>query len=204
MAAGKMSPVTVVCGVKCLLAGWTCNRVQGTRTYWGLFVRWGGFLHYCCTFPFLYIYTFFFLCCISTLLLLFLSCINSYIGAISVWITFDVPLLHVNNISWKWWCQEKEVTITRPNGETAVTTVRVWNETVSNLTLMALGSSAPEILLSVIEVLPVVASSSETRSLHPLKPFLFKNISIYQNLNTTIRRNMHFFNFYFIYNKDIR
>jgi len=30
--------------------------------------------------------------------------------------------------------------------------VRVWNETVSNLTLMALGSSAPEILLSVIEI----------------------------------------------------
>ncbi|XP_069581582.1 sodium/calcium exchanger 2a isoform X2 [Brachyistius frenatus] len=48
--------------------------------------------------------------------------------------------------------QEKEVTITKPNGETTVTTVRLWNETVSNLTLMALGSSAPEILLSVIEV----------------------------------------------------
>ncbi|KAM9385645.1 sodium/calcium exchanger 2-like isoform 2-T2 [Pholidichthys leucotaenia] len=48
--------------------------------------------------------------------------------------------------------QEKKVTITKPNGETTVTTVRVWNETVSNLTLMALGSSAPEILLSVIEV----------------------------------------------------
>uniref|UniRef100_A0A667WMH5 Solute carrier family 8 member 2a n=1 Tax=Myripristis murdjan TaxID=586833 RepID=A0A667WMH5_9TELE len=48
--------------------------------------------------------------------------------------------------------QEKEVTITKPNGETSVTTVRIWNETVSNLTLMALGSSAPEILLSVIEV----------------------------------------------------
>ncbi|KAM9347893.1 sodium/calcium exchanger 2a isoform 2-T2 [Symphorus nematophorus] len=48
--------------------------------------------------------------------------------------------------------QEKEVTITKPNGETTVKTVRVWNETVSNLTLMALGSSAPEILLSVIEV----------------------------------------------------
>uniref|UniRef100_UPI0037E7AE61 sodium/calcium exchanger 2a isoform X6 n=1 Tax=Semicossyphus pulcher TaxID=241346 RepID=UPI0037E7AE61 len=48
--------------------------------------------------------------------------------------------------------QEKQVTITKPNGETTVTTVRVWNETVSNLTLMALGSSAPEILLSVIEV----------------------------------------------------
>ncbi|XP_015240714.1 PREDICTED: sodium/calcium exchanger 2-like isoform X2 [Cyprinodon variegatus] len=48
--------------------------------------------------------------------------------------------------------QEKEVTITQPNGETTVKTVRIWNETVSNLTLMALGSSAPEILLSVIEV----------------------------------------------------
>ena len=29
--------------------------------------------------------------------------------------------------------------------------VRIWNETVSNLTLMALGSSAPEILLAVVE-----------------------------------------------------
>ncbi|XP_077191955.1 sodium/calcium exchanger 1 isoform X4 [Paroedura picta] len=48
--------------------------------------------------------------------------------------------------------QEREITIKKPNGETTKTTVRVWNETVSNLTLMALGSSAPEILLSVIEV----------------------------------------------------
>ncbi|XP_053533094.1 sodium/calcium exchanger 2a isoform X2 [Ictalurus punctatus] len=48
--------------------------------------------------------------------------------------------------------QEKEVTITGPNGEQTVTRVRIWNETISNLTLMALGSSAPEILLSVIEV----------------------------------------------------
>ena len=49
--------------------------------------------------------------------------------------------------------QEKEITIKKPNGETMTTTVRIWNETVSNLTLMALGSSAPEILLSVIEVI---------------------------------------------------
>ena len=28
--------------------------------------------------------------------------------------------------------------------------VRFWNDTVANLTLMALGSSAPEILLSII------------------------------------------------------
>nr|XP_055055694.1 sodium/calcium exchanger 2a isoform X2 [Misgurnus anguillicaudatus] len=48
--------------------------------------------------------------------------------------------------------QEKEVTMTGANGEKTVMTIRVWNETVSNLTLMALGSSAPEILLSVIEV----------------------------------------------------
>ncbi|XP_065259209.1 sodium/calcium exchanger 3 isoform X9 [Emys orbicularis] len=48
--------------------------------------------------------------------------------------------------------QEKEITIRKPNGETTTTTIRVWNETVSNLTLMALGSSAPEILLSLIEV----------------------------------------------------
>jgi solute carrier family 8 (sodium/calcium exchanger) len=32
-------------------------------------------------------------------------------------------------------------------------TVKVWNDTVANLTLMALGSSAPEILLSVIELI---------------------------------------------------
>ncbi|KAM9257634.1 LOW QUALITY PROTEIN: sodium/calcium exchanger 1 [Cariama cristata] len=47
--------------------------------------------------------------------------------------------------------QEREITIKKPNGETSKTTVRIWNETVSNLTLMAL-VSAPEILLSVIEV----------------------------------------------------
>lgn len=48
--------------------------------------------------------------------------------------------------------KEKEVIIKKPNGETQAISVRVWNETVSNLTLMALGSSAPEILLSVIEI----------------------------------------------------
>ena len=32
-------------------------------------------------------------------------------------------------------------------------TVNVWNPTIANLTLMALGSSAPEILLNVIETL---------------------------------------------------
>ncbi|CAD5223464.1 unnamed protein product [Bursaphelenchus okinawaensis] len=49
--------------------------------------------------------------------------------------------------------QEREVVIKKYNGEKTTVLVRVWNETVSNLTLMALGSSAPEILLSVIEII---------------------------------------------------
>ena len=48
--------------------------------------------------------------------------------------------------------KEKEVPVKLPNGETTVVSMRIWNETVSNLTLMALGSSAPEILLSIIEI----------------------------------------------------
>merc|ERR1711902_108336 len=49
--------------------------------------------------------------------------------------------------------QEKEVSVKNPKtGKTLVVVVKVWNETVANLTLMALGSSAPEIMLSVIEI----------------------------------------------------
>jgi len=48
--------------------------------------------------------------------------------------------------------QKREIRKKNPDGTTSVTTVSIWNETVSNLTLMALGSSAPEILLSIIEV----------------------------------------------------
>jgi len=48
--------------------------------------------------------------------------------------------------------EEKEVKLKKANGETQIIVVQVWNETVANLTLMALGSSAPEILLSVIEI----------------------------------------------------
>jgi len=53
-------------------------------------------------------------------------------------ITSTTTILHVKN----------------DNGEiTSSKKVTVWNPTVANLTLMALGSSAPEILLSVIETL---------------------------------------------------
>jgi solute carrier family 8 (sodium/calcium exchanger) len=44
-----------------------------------------------------------------------------------------------------------EKNIKTANGEEV--SVKVWNATVANLTLMALGSSAPEILLSVYEIL---------------------------------------------------
>lgn len=46
-----------------------------------------------------------------------------------------------------------EKTVTRRNraGDTVQITVSVWNATVANLTLMALGSSAPEIMLAILE-----------------------------------------------------
>lgn len=47
---------------------------------------------------------------------------------------------------------EREVKVRKPDGSTQIVVVRVWNETVANLTLMALGTSAPEILLSIIEI----------------------------------------------------
>ena len=48
---------------------------------------------------------------------------------------------------------EKIVNTKNPDGSTSQVTVKIWNATVANLTLMALGSSAPEILLSVYEIL---------------------------------------------------
>lgn len=47
---------------------------------------------------------------------------------------------------------ERTVVVKRPGLEPAKIRVKIWNATVSNLTLMALGSSAPEILLTCIEV----------------------------------------------------
>ncbi|CAH0391201.1 unnamed protein product [Bemisia tabaci] len=47
---------------------------------------------------------------------------------------------------------ERKIKVKKKDGTEQTVTVRVWNETVANLTLMALGSSAPEILLSIIEI----------------------------------------------------
>lgn len=51
-----------------------------------------------------------------------------------------------------------------PKAESEWIEVRVWNDTVANLTLMALGSSAPEILLSIIEI---VGNNFESGELGP-------------------------------------
>lgn len=47
--------------------------------------------------------------------------------------------------------KEVDQVLTTDDGVRETIKVKVWNPTIANLTLMALGSSAPEILLSVIE-----------------------------------------------------
>lgn len=54
----------------------------------------------------------------------------------------------------------KDVTVQDKEGKLYTYQVPVWNPTIANLTLMALGSSAPEILLSVIEALKVLGEPS--------------------------------------------
>ena len=49
--------------------------------------------------------------------------------------------------------KKKVVKVKDENGKIQTVVVRVWNETVANLTLMALGCSCPEILLSSIEII---------------------------------------------------
>jgi len=57
--------------------------------------------------------------------------------------------------------KESSKAVTATDGSTKKFHTRVWNATVANLTLMALGSSAPEILLNVIEVLALGFNSGE-------------------------------------------
>lgn len=91
---------------------------------------------------------------------------------------------------------EKEIVVKNPNGMTQVVNVRIWNETVSNLTLMALGSSAPEILLSVIEV---VGNGFEAGELGPativgsaaFNLFIITSLCIYVIPHGEVRRVKH-------------
>jgi solute carrier family 8 (sodium/calcium exchanger) len=56
--------------------------------------------------------------------------------------------------------KEKTVKV-KVNGENKIFHTQVWNATVANLTLMALGSSAPEILLNVVDVFKLDFHASE-------------------------------------------
>jgi solute carrier family 8 (sodium/calcium exchanger) len=53
------------------------------------------------------------------------------------------------------------------DGVTKEKEVKVWNDTIANLTLMALGSSAPEILLSVLETIGMLNKPADPGGLGP-------------------------------------
>jgi solute carrier family 8 (sodium/calcium exchanger) len=57
--------------------------------------------------------------------------------------------------------------VTDEKGQSSQVEVLFWNATVANLTLMALGSSAPEILLAIIETLMTLASDEPPGELGP-------------------------------------
>lgn len=86
--------------------------------------------------------------------------------------------------------------IKRPGLEPTKIRVRIWNDTVSNLTLMALGSSAPEILLSIIEV---IAKGFEAGDLGPntivgsaaFNLFMITAICVMAVPATEVRRQKH-------------
>ena len=67
---------------------------------------------------------------------------------LGVAIAADVFMAGIEKIT----SEETTKTVVMPSGEVRRYTITVWNSTIANLTLMALGSSAPEILLSCIEI----------------------------------------------------
>ncbi|XP_076058924.1 sodium/calcium exchanger 2-like isoform X3 [Oratosquilla oratoria] len=79
-------------------------------------------------------------------LLYFIGLLYCFMG---VAIIADIFMGSIEKITSK----KKKVYRTTPgDDEPEVTEVYIWSNTVANLTLMALGSSAPEILLSIIEI----------------------------------------------------
>ena len=58
----------------------------------------------------------------------------------------------------------RKIKVSTENGELEEIEVKVWNDTIANLTLMALGSSAPEIIISVIDI---IVSNFEAGGLGP-------------------------------------
>uniref|UniRef100_T1E1A7 Putative Na/Ca exchanger n=1 Tax=Cupiennius salei TaxID=6928 RepID=T1E1A7_CUPSA len=68
---------------------------------------------------------------------------------LGVAIIADIFMCSIEKITSK---TKKIMLSTSNESQPEVIEVKVWNDTVANLTLMALGSSAPEILLSIIEI----------------------------------------------------
>jgi len=89
----------------------------------------------------------------------FLLMIFSFLG---IAIIADVFMAAIEVITSK----EKTITVME-NGKPRTVTYLVWNSTVANLTLMALGSSAPEILLSVIETIGTLNQTADPGGLGP-------------------------------------
>jgi len=74
-------------------------------------------------------------------------CITLLFSFLGISIIADVFMAAIEVITSK----TRTVTHVSPSGKKQEINVQVWNPTIANLTLMALGSSAPEILLSVLE-----------------------------------------------------
>lgn len=78
--------------------------------------------------------------------LYFIGLLWSFLG---VAIVADIFMAAIEQVTSK----TRPITMTGKDGTQKTYHVQIWNGTVANLTLMALGSSAPEILLAVIETL---------------------------------------------------
>ncbi|KFM69896.1 Sodium/calcium exchanger 3, partial [Stegodyphus mimosarum] len=79
----------------------------------------------------------------------FLYLLGLFYCFLGVAIIADIFMCSIEKITSK---TRKIMLSTASETEPEVIEVKVWNDTVANLTLMALGSSAPEILLSIIEI----------------------------------------------------
>jgi solute carrier family 8 (sodium/calcium exchanger) len=92
--------------------------------------------------------------------LYFITLIYSFFG---IAIIADIFMAAIEVITSK----TKTLTVTGKDGQSETVEYLVWNATIANLTLMALGSSAPEILLSVIETLSLLEQDVPADGLGP-------------------------------------
>jgi solute carrier family 8 (sodium/calcium exchanger) len=93
----------------------------------------------------------------------FIYAITLFFSFLGIAIIADVFMAAIEVITSK----TKKIVQKNPDGTEKTIEFLVWNETIANLTLMALGSSAPEILLSVIETLGLVNAEPVPGGLGP-------------------------------------